>query len=121
MRHRSPALEGVQLRRSEFVESASKAKNAAALEFCQFGIIRRPVIHRSVIELVIAGVDDQSSRSIDAQTDRIRNGMTYVEEVHRKRPDLVGLPAWTVSSLVFWAIPPRASLTSSMPRVSGAA
>ena len=65
--------------------------HAAGGELGQLGEIGRPVIHRGLVELVIAGVDDQPGRGGDAQADGIRDGVADMEGLDLERADLEGL------------------------------
>ena len=93
--------------------------HAAGGELRQFGVIGRPVVHRGLIELEVARVNDKSRRSGDGQPDRIRDGVADVEIFDLEWPNLdFPPPGWFELALLGRCV---ASLTSIRPRVSGVA
>ena len=114
--------EGVQPARSALVESASSASTPRSENSASLAIIGRPAVDRGVVELVIAGMDHQPGRRVDAQPDAVGDRVADVEELDLERADLDrSRRPGRCSSCALLSSPPRASLTSSRPRVSGVA
>ena len=61
-------------------------------KFSQFGKIGRPPIHRRMVKLVIARMDNESSRGSNAKAHTIGNAVGHVERLYCKDAHLKHIP-----------------------------
>ncbi len=93
-------------------------QHAPLAELGQLGLVGGPAIHRGVIELEIAAVDDQARRRRDAQPHRIGDGVADVIGLDGKRADVDHVAGGVgVQRRSAPACRSRLSLTSIKPRV----